>query len=313
MEILINNKQDLLEIIDILYHHYFVQMNRFDGLSFMKKDEFTRFVITNIDKYEVISLKDEKCIVSVVLYALKQKGKSVKLDIPLFGYGIAKQERKYLSILLDELYKKIIKDTGCKQIDCDAKLYSCDTDIINLFEQYQFGIQAVSMLNKIAATRSNDNYCVSRLDQSSIKANWKTIYKIIKDNDTYLSEFKAKSDELVINEKTIKEKYLDADSIVYVAKTKDEIVGIMLLDDDNDEYVLNGCKAKRVVDVNVVDEYRGKGVSDELLSKIQGELNHEFIRWLNTSFKTSKQRAYNYFAHKFDCYSYSMKRVIEIK
>ena len=98
---------------------------------------------------------------------------------------------------------------------------------------------------------------------------------------------------------------------VFVAESDGEIIGFISVDDDAENFITEHDKMKNICGAYFDENYRGKGIAQNLLSFVAETLKAEGITHLGVDCETLNPTALNFWGKYFEPYTYSFARRID--
>lgn len=107
--------------------------------------------------------------------------------------------------------------------------------------------------------------------------------------------------------------FFDPDTTVYIAEDNKKIIGLIQANPESDELMFAKSRAVNVGEAYVNLDYRGKGVAQALLSKLESDLVDKGITYDWVEHGTANPTARGFWNKYFDAFSYEMTRSVEVK
>lgn len=233
----------------------------------------------------------------------KVKGVFSPLGGSAFSYDCKNRGR-----LASMLFASVSEDFVKQGIySCALSRYAYDEEIAKSFILNGFGIRctdAVRKISSLAIPHSSDNIHFLELPSNE--------FERIRKLRNGLVKHLAKAPVFYPTDMERYEQWFQKESIrVFAAESKGEIIGFISVDDDAENFITGYDTMKNICGAFFNENYRGKGIAQNLLSFIANTLKAEGITHLGVDCETLNPTALNFWGKYFTPYTYSFARRID--
>lgn len=259
----------------------------------------------------VMCIDDGRLIGYLLYNATWEDNGTVNYLLPSWGYGASSEKRtKILSRLFEALADKLCVEG--KKINFEVKVYAHDKKIVKLFSMMQFGIQCEECMRSVDTTVTTDNNAkVSVLSRDEINERWPEVWSMLKKLINHLKKSPVFYRGNEFTEEVYKEYLLDEATTLFAVLDNEEIIGIIDANADGSSFITNDKMIFNVGDIYVSEEYRGKGIAQQLLQYANDYLKNQGVSRLWVEHGTANPNARGFWDKYFEPYIYTMIREIE--
>lgn len=233
----------------------------------------------------------------------KVKGVFSPLGGSAFSYDCENRGR-----LASMLFASVSEDFVKQGIySCALSRYAYDEETAKSFILNGFGICCTDAVRKISSLdipHSSDSIHFVELPSNE--------FERIKKLRNGLVKHLAKAPVFYPTDMERYEQWFQKDGIrVFTAESEGEIIGFISIDDDAENFITGYDTMKNICGAFFNENYRGKGISQGLLSFIANTLKAEGITHLGVDCETMNPTAINFWGKYFTPYTYSFARRID--
>lgn len=234
---------------------------------------------------------------------------------PLCGYGISKgcNRRKMASLLF-----QYASETLCEKKvgSYDITVYAHDMDVIASYVLNNFGIlctDAVRMIDSSIFAENTGEYTYEELSKNGIHINEDKLLKLWRQ----LADHLRKSPTYYPGEEFTDEAYLDyihdGDTRVFVVKIQENIIGMIDVSKDGNDFVTAESDTMNVSDLYLEPGFRGKYIAQQLLLYVSNTLKKDSAKRLWVEHGTTNPTAQGFWGKYFKEFTYTLTRNLDNK
>jgi GNAT superfamily N-acetyltransferase len=238
-----------------------------------------------------------------------------EISSPLCGYGISKgYDRGKITSLLFQHASEILCKKGVGNYN--ITVYAHDMDVISSYVLNNFGILCTDEIRMIDSPICEDfthKYTYEELSTEEIdnKAEcllvlWHELVEHLRKGPTYYS-----------GEEFTDSAYIDyiheEDTRVFVAKEQENIIGMIDVSKDGNNFVTKEEDTINVGDLYLKPDFRGQNVTQELLLYVTNTLKEEGVKRLWVEHGTTNPTAQRFWGKYFHQFTYTLTRKIDEK
>jgi len=231
---------------------------------------------------------------------------------PLHAHGAIKEKR-------GEIYKRMYQYAAEKwvkhQITYHAiALYAHELDAISAFFQYGFGLRCVDAIRDMCPIETSNQYV-----KKGIHVEFKELHKedipMVRELRKMLSDHLGESPCFMYSSESDFSFWLQSaakrDSRLFVAMDGGNVISFFEIQDTGENFATWTPDMRSICGAFCLPEYRGKGISQNLLNYIITALRKEGVQQLGVDFESFNPTAVAFWPKYFDAYTYSVVRRID--
>lgn len=231
------------------------------------------------------------------------KGVFSPLGGSAFSYDYRNRGR-LASMLFSSVAEEFVEQ---KVFSCALSRYAHDEEVAKSFVLNGFGIRcsdAVREISNLAISHSSGNIYFVELPSNEFERVQKLRSGLVK----HLS----RAPVFCPTDMERYEQWFQKDGMrVFAAESDGEIIGFISVDDDAENFITEHDTMKNICGAYFDENYRGKGIAQDLLSFIAETLKAEGATHLGVDCETLNPTALNFWGKYFEPYTYSFARRID--
>ena len=253
---------------------------------------------------------DEGNLLGYLCYDHKWESKDViNITVPIIGNGaIITNRSKILFLLFQHIAEK---ECGGKKVHFEIKVYAHDVEAIKLLSYLQFGIQCTETIrntNEMICTEKQN--MIFELSKSEIEDRWNEIWQLYRNLVLHLQKSPIFYPGTEFTEEIYKEYIMDDATRLFIAIKNDSIIGILDANSDGNNFITAEEDTYNIGDIFVSLEYRGYGVSQQLLQYVNDTLRNEGVNRIWVEHGTANPNARGFWDKYFNSYLFTLIRDI---
>lgn len=252
------------ELIPYLYEGYLKEMSHFTFLNPISETQFKACICEEMENMQCVYAKDENGYRGAIFYSCWEEDEMKYCNILVFGYFAETED--ILADLFGQLADKIVKKGTYTFL---THLYAHDEMSIRLFSMMQFGMISEKGIRKIDEQPESErkDVCIKLLSKEEMIEKWSEVWTLTNAIVEHLKGSPIFYPGEEFTEEIYKEFYLDEDTHVYAAFSKEgKMIGIIESNMEADQIAFGEKKSINVGEAYVIPQYRRTGVSKALLS-----------------------------------------------
>ena len=294
---------------DLLYQKYLLCMKPIIQDSFMRKDDFTSMLSSELRGLHTVLLNDA-CPEEGFLYCDIWTDDVMHCVVPVCGYYA--ENEKTMVRLFQKLAETVVKDIPC---DFSVHLYREDSECINAFHMMQFGTMSEKCLARLDETDIETTYTanIAVLSKKEITEKWDEIWKATEQLIEHLRKSPVFYPGKEFTEAVYREFFSDESVELIAATDRGRIVGIIEWNHEKNKILDPDIKSVNVGEVFVYPQYRGAGLAQQLLSAAKARAYLAGFGYMWVEHGTANPNARGFWNKYFTTYQYELVRYIEHK
>lgn len=279
-----------------------------DGDSF-NFEEFEKEIEERLSQEKRITYAGAEQGKGVLYYDLWEEDGLQICDVPVFGYYASSE--KILSEMFIELADEVMKKGSTL---FQVHLYAHDVEAQRLFLMMQFGYMSEKGIYKIEDTGKAEDFkhLIKTLTKDEISQRWDEIWSLTHEIIKHLSRSPIFYPGEEFTEEVYQEFFLDTDTNLHVAfDENDKMIGIIETNQEAEGMLSEKVKSVNIGEAYVLPQYRGSGLSKELLLYASEYEKSKGAKYLWVEHGTANPNARGFWNKHFRTYQYELVRKIE--
>ncbi len=296
------------DIIRMCYENYKKELAYFHNIPIKTFEDFESYMNENMDGIKGLVYLEESRCTAYLLYHTWEENTELYCSIPEWGYGAVSQNReKAISYLFQSLAEDIVSE---RTVNFSVHLYAHDVEMQRLFSYMEFGIQAETGISVLKNIDIITMECIRELQKEEIVNRWKEIWNLLEQLIHHLRMSPVFYLGEEFTEESYKDFFVDAGTRVFVAEDNGEMIGVIEANKDTMPFVFSDNVVANVGEVFVLPQYRGKNISQALLSYAKQALLQDNYQYVWVEHGTANPNARCFWNRYFSTYKYEMIRKI---
>lgn len=246
----------------------------------------------------------------IIAYFSQEKDSTDRVVIPVWGYGIAHNDRaKIMSLLFQFLAEKVMSINT--NVQFEVKVYAHDYEILSYLSLCQFGILCTDTIKNTSDDICSDAKVLCReLTKKDILNRKVDILRLYRLLVNHLQESPVFYPGNEFTDDVYMDYILSDDTRMFAAFDGETIIGIIDSSVDYEGFLLNSKDIYNVGDIYIEKNYRGKMVSESLLQYVNSSLREDGVKKIWVEHGTANPNARGFWDKYLKNYTYTLVRDI---
>lgn len=292
----------------LLHLKYQTQMQNIVPNALRDRKSFEAFVSQPFAAMKQVRIQEQNAQQGILYYTCWEANDVKHCMIPVFGYYA--ENGKMLSKLFQKLADDVVDDKKCEFF---VHLYAQDEESIQMFHMLQFCTMAEKSIQRIAELDDapSQTFDIRALSKADIQESWSEIWIHTNEIIEHLRKSPVFYPGTEFTESVYQQFFLDPATELIAAFSNNKIIGLIEWNPEAEGLVNASHRSVNVGEAYVVPEYRGTGLSRELLRFAQKRAKQAGAEYMWVEHGTANPNARGFWNHYFQTYQYELVREVQ--